>query len=229
MGDEMERAKEIDDAVKAADAKRRADAEASANAGEKLDKILECLDSLSTRMDAYESKDKDKDEEKEEEDKPKPLGADSVRKDSADAADVEEIATYKRENGATRAIAADSVIAQIQSDADRAATAWGKSAAHPWTGEKIVAYRRRVAREHQQHSKLWKDVDLRTLEGQSLRNACTQIFTDSIAASSSPESYGETLREVRRRDPISGARRSQRQFAEKEPRPAELELLSLMS
>jgi hypothetical protein len=47
---------------------------------------------------------------------------------------------------------------------------------------------------------MWKGVDLSTLSGQSLRNAVSQIFSDSIAASSSGESYGETLREVRRRD-----------------------------
>jgi hypothetical protein len=40
---EMERAKEIDDAVKAADAKKRADAEAAAVSGSKLDQILDCL------------------------------------------------------------------------------------------------------------------------------------------------------------------------------------------
>jgi hypothetical protein len=75
---------------------------------------------------------------------------------------------------------------------------------HPWQGESIVAYRRRTARDHQQHSAAWKDVDLSTLSGQALRNAVTQIFADSIAASSSSATYGETLREVRRRDPDTG-------------------------
>lgn len=219
MSNETERAKEIDDAVKAADAKKRADAEAEANAGEKLDTLLKCLDSLGKRMDAYDAKQRDDAsimgdpltpaEEVygvgrggEDPDAPRPLGADSIRKDSA--ADSEEIAHFKAENGATWAIAADSVLAHIQSDADRAASAWGKSAEHPWQGESIVAYRRRTARGHQQHSAAWKNVDLGTLSGQALRNAVAQIFADSIAASSSSESYGETLREVRRRDPNSG-------------------------
>jgi hypothetical protein len=134
--------------------------------------------------------------------KPRPLGADSIRKDSA--ADAEEIEHFKKENGVTPAVAADSVLAHIQSDADRAASAWGKSAVHPWDGERIVAYRRRVTREHQMHSANWKDVDLGTLSGQALRNATAQIFSDSIAASSSSATYGETLREVRRRDPDTG-------------------------
>ena len=213
MGEELTRAKEIDDAVKAADAKKRADAEEAAMAGEKLDRILDCLNALGKRMDSLEAKhaakkEGESDGEIGEEDKPKPLGADS-RKDSvrADSADAEEIENYKSRNGATHRIAADSVLAEIQTEADRAATAWGKSAVQPWDAEGITAYRRRVAREHQQHSPAWKGVDLRTLEGQSLRNACAQIFADSIAASSAPESYPDTLIERHVRDPISGQKR----------------------
>ncbi len=211
MSDEMERAKEIEEAVKAADAKKRADAEEAAG---KLDRILDCMDALGKRMDSYEAeraskKEPEGDGEIGEEDKPKPLGADSrkdsVRADSAE--DAEEIEAYKRENGATHKIAADSVLADIQTDANRASSAWGKDSPHPWEGEKIVAYRRRVAREHQQHSKLWKDVDLRTLSGQALRNATQQIYADSIAASSAPESYPDTLIERHVRDPISGQKR----------------------
>ena len=133
------------------------------------------------------------------------MAPNSVRKDSA--ADAEEIENYKREIGATHKIAADSVIAQIQTDADRAATAWGKDAKHPWDSESITAYRRRTAKEHQQHSPAWKDVDLHTLSGQALRNATAQIFADSIAASESPASYPETLVERVRHDPVSGQKR----------------------
>jgi hypothetical protein len=216
MSDETERAREIDDAVKAADKKKADAARADAKPGEKLDNILKCLDAMGKRMDAYESMQKDAERlqdpspaekvygvdnsaavEGEDPDAPRPLGADS-RADSI-RADAEEIAHFKKENGATRAIAADSVLAAIQSDADRASSAWGKSAPHPWDGERITAYRRRTAREHQMHSASWKDVDLNML-----RNAVSQIFADSIAASSSSESYGETLREVRRRDPDTG-------------------------
>jgi hypothetical protein len=209
MSEKTERAKEIDDAVKAADAKKRADAEEAAMAGEKLDRILDCMDALGKRMDSFEAeraskKEPEGDGEIGEEDKPQPLGADSVRKDAADA---EEIENYKALNGATYKIAADSVIADIQSCAARAASAWGKDAKHPWDGESIVAYRRRSAREHQTHSPAWKGVDLSTLSGQALRNAAAQIFADSIAASSAPESYPDTLIERHVRDPISGQKR----------------------
>ena len=211
MSPEETKAKDIEDAVRTADAKKRADAEAAASANDKLDRILECLDSMGKRMDAVEDWRKDsekKDEDKEEKGDPEPLGADS-RKDSvrADSADAEEIENYKALNGATHKVAADSVLASIQCDADRAATAWGKSAVQPWDAEGITAYRRRVAREHQQHSPAWKGVDLHTLSGQSLRNATAQIFADSIAASSAPESYPDTLIERHVRDPISGQKR----------------------
>jgi hypothetical protein len=149
MGEELTRAKEIDDAVRAADAKKRADAEEAAG---KLDRILDCMDALGKRMDSFEAERASKKEPAGdgaigEEDKPKPLGADarkdSVRADSAE--DAEEIEAYKRENGAAHKIAADSVLASIQCESDRAATAWGKSAVHPWDGERVSAYRRRAA------------------------------------------------------------------------------------
>jgi hypothetical protein len=198
MNNEMERAKEIDDAVRAADAKKRADAEEAAMAGEKLDKVIAHLDSLGKRMDEWE-KSKSKDEEGEsemegeiEKDKPRELAADSqVRKDSAET--LEEIENHKLKIGPTYKVAADSVLAEIQSEAQRASDAWAKQTVHPWEGESVTAYRRRVAKEHQQHSPLWKDVDLHTLSGQALRNATAQIFTDSIAASSDPKSYPDTL------------------------------------
>src|ERR1700720_4972180 len=108
MGEELTRAKEIDDAVRTADTKRRADAEEAAATGSKLDQILDCLASLGSRMDAYDGERKAKDEDGDsdmedeiEKDKPRELAADSrkdsrmVRKDSA--ADAEEIENYKRE------------------------------------------------------------------------------------------------------------------------------------
>jgi uncharacterized protein YukE len=208
---EEERAREIDDAVRAADAKR-ADAEAEEHNGEKLDKLLEVLDSISRRMDSFEGAEREAkrngakesmsdDDEEREKGEARKLGADAradgIRFDS------EEIEAFKAETGSQHAMA-NSVLADIQSRADRASSAWGKDAPHPWDGETITAYRRRTAHEHKQHSPQWKDVDLRQLSGQTLRNAADQIFADSYAASRSPESYGDVLREVVRRDPLTG-------------------------
>jgi hypothetical protein len=52
---EMERAKEIEEAVKTADAKKRQDAEEAAMAGAKLDAALAELDSLHKRLDAMDA------------------------------------------------------------------------------------------------------------------------------------------------------------------------------
>ena len=72
-----------------------------------------------------------------------------------------------------------------------ASSAWSKSAPHPWDAELSENYLRRVATPHQQHSAAWKDVDLHELRGQALKNAATEIFADSIAASGSNELVGE--------------------------------------
>ena len=182
--------------------------EAEGDAGRKLDTILKCLDSfsrgmdsLSKRMDAFEKPpgeeagENDSDGEETARSWP-PSSMSKLNRNGDDptkptelAADAEEIENFKAKNGDTRSVAADSVLAEIQSHADQAASAWSKSAPHPWGGERITAYRRRTARDHQAHSTAWKDVDLATLSGQSLRNATSQIFADSIAASSSPSSY----------------------------------------
>ena len=223
--EETERAREIDDAVKSADAakaKAAADAaRADQEASSKIDRILACLDALGARMDSMEEAEKagkaagaqshleaDSDEDKDEErqkGEAKKLAADK-RTDSVRAdAEKEEIEAFRAETGSEYEIKADSVLANIQSCADKASSSWGRSAPAPWDGERIPNYRRRVAREHQQHSPQWKGVDLAQLSGQSLRVASAQIFADSIAASSSPSSYGEdALRVVTRRNPDTG-------------------------
>jgi hypothetical protein len=67
MSDETERAREIDEAVKAADRKKadaaRADAEAEVHNGEKIDNLLKCLDAIGKRLDAWEAKSKADDDD----------------------------------------------------------------------------------------------------------------------------------------------------------------------
>jgi hypothetical protein len=144
---ELERAAQINADIMAADKAREDAEEEAANHGEKLDTILKCLDSLGKRMDDFDEKTK-KDAERfqdptpaekvygvdkgegDDPDAARPLGADS-RADSI-RADSEH---FKAVNGATYKIEADSVLAAIQSDADRASTAWGKSAPIPGTAK----------------------------------------------------------------------------------------------
>jgi hypothetical protein len=204
-----ERAQQIEEDLKMADAKRRADAEkesemekdekakADADAGIQLDKLLSCLDamtskfdSFSARMDAMETsmmdskKRKDAEGEIEEKGDPKEMTCDS----RADSVEIRN------------------ELAEIQTMADRAASAWSKSAPHPWVGELPDAYCRRLAAQHQQHSEKWGDgVNLRDLSGKTLRNASREIFQDSITKSCNPIAIGSmNLHEVKRRDPESG-------------------------
>jgi hypothetical protein len=195
MSDEKERAAEIDETIKKADAKKRADAEKS---GEQLDKVLSMLDSvckkfdsLSGRMDAMETgmadaaKRKDGSEEKEIKSpgKPEEMKVDS-RSDSEE--NLNELA-------------------KIQMRADEASSAWGTKIATPWTNEKAEDYLRRTALQHKSHSPNWKDVNLRELKGQALKNAAEQIFTDSETASRSSDCVGAgRLRVVVKRNPDTG-------------------------
>jgi hypothetical protein len=211
-------------AMKSFDATMRLDAEEKgkeekekerkdADAGEKLDKLLTALDGLnsrfdaiSSRMDAYEEagkalklpkdgaeaamdKKKDGGEEVEEKGDPKELKADrrsdSLYDQHLSRADSDENRDEK---------------SQIWTDAERSSSAWNNAAVHPWDNERPDEYRRRVAHPHKQHSPLWKEVNLKDLSGQTLKNATAQIFKDSYDMACSNEPYAGTggLREVRR-------------------------------
>jgi hypothetical protein len=92
-------------------------------------------------------------------------------------------------------------LANIQTRADRACSAWSQSAVSPWSGEMPESYTRRVARDHQKHSENWKAVELSELRGRALKNAAEQIFTDSISASMNTAAIGAmNLRCVSRRN-----------------------------
>ena len=132
-----EEEKKVDAAKTAADAtKRDADekertdavAKADADAGEKIDKILSCLDSMSKRMDAYDAKaaadaekakadwDEDEDEKKKEKKDSKSTKKDwddeeedkkSEKKDSKSKKDEEDGEEEEREKGDPKKLAAD--------------------------------------------------------------------------------------------------------------------------
>jgi hypothetical protein len=206
MSDEEDRAKEIDEAVKQADAKRRADAEMAAggNDGERLDRCLAALDSISQRLDAYEMADKAKKDETASftTEKEEPMNADEDREELKAAAgdlpgDPRKLAADSRADSVQFESAVAGLRNEIQYYADSAFQCWGENAPKPYGTETVPGYRRRIARKLQRHSPAWKDVDLHSLSGQSLRNAVSQIFADSIAASTNPQSYdAEFLREA---------------------------------
>jgi len=162
--------------------------------GTTLDKILKHLDGINSRMDALE--------------KARADGAEAMidkKKKDAEEREIEEkgeskelAADKKKDSAYTDAIINE--VASAQTAAERACSAWGTSAEKPMMGEYPDTYRRRTAKKHQCYSDAWRDVDLGTLHGQALAVASKQIFADSFAASSAPDSYdvNNGLRETRR-------------------------------
>ena len=82
-------------------------------------------------------------------------------------------------------------IAQIQSRADSVASAFGESVSPPLPGESPIAYRRRLVKPYQRHSKPWAKVDLNSItDATALAIAESQIYADAIASSTSPDTIG---------------------------------------
>jgi hypothetical protein len=120
------RATEIQKAVEAADARKRADEDA---VGVKLDKLLEFLDSVSSRLDAIENKSRDSGDggEMKEPDEPQKVVADSAS------------------------------LGEIQARFDQLAAEFGERAGPPMIGETPRNYRLRLLRRFQKHSREFKE------------------------------------------------------------------------
>ena len=91
-----------------------------------------------------------------------------------------------------------------QAKADSAYQALGQRAPVPLQGETEIAYRVRLARGLQKHSKPWGGVDLSTLQGPALDIAETQIRADAVAASYSTDDLAEDALIPTRRQADSG-------------------------
>lgn len=167
--------------------KEKADrAKADADAGVKLDKLLNCVDSLGKRMDSWEEKEKAKaDAEAEEKRKagdPEQVAADKAKKDAEEKAEKEKADKEKADADKARADAdeetrksiqklADSIpkamsdddmnaMADAQSRADGIWSSFGKDAPRPLPGESLLQYRRRNVVALKVHSPAYKDADL---------------------------------------------------------------------
>jgi hypothetical protein len=205
-----ERAQQIEEDLKMADGKRRADAEKESEMEDKkkadademrgnIDKLLKCMDALNSRFDAMETSMADKakrDSEIEEKGDPREMSVDSDgNSDYPSSAGIRAGQPGKITAADSRAdsIEHSNALAQCQVMADRADSAWSKSSPHPWTGEGVDAYMRRLAKPHKSHSENWRDVDLSELRGQALKNAASEIFKDSIEASCNPVQIGAVV------------------------------------
>jgi hypothetical protein len=215
----LQRAAEIDKAIKDADAKRRADEE---HQGEVLDKLLSKLDSvmdgverMSARVDALES---DRADAKKRDDAKRKRKADTddVDDDTKDdhesfaeqptqdddplKKEVQEFPMAKPTVADSRADAQrrlEHSLIEAQERADHACRAWGLTAKPPMMGEKLIDYRKRLLRQHQRHSSEFKQVDLDTMPPGSLFDAVEgRIYADSVKASAHPDVPVGALRMV---------------------------------
>ncbi len=125
-------------------------------------------------------------------------------KAKADAAEKERMdAEEKAKADAAKAdMASEEEYADCQSRADAVFQQFGKSAPRPLQGEGLMAYRRRLLRTMQPHSKAWEKADLATIgDSTAFGIAETAIYADAqVAASSIGGDAGGGLRAIKRRN-----------------------------
>jgi hypothetical protein len=191
-----------------------------------LDKTLACLDSITSRMDAWAEEDKKKDaaradrqakkdaaakakadaDEKEKVDAVAKAKADADEKEKADAdakakadADVRQrIADVEARLPRQMTDADYAAMADSQVKADRVYLMHSKRSPRPLDGESLFGYRRRIATDLKEHSPAWKDVDLRSIADEmAFNNIEKAIYADAVTAAMNPATVGaDTLREI---------------------------------
>lgn len=121
-------------------------------------------------------------------------------REKADADLRREIAELKSRIPTELSDAERNEVADAQVKADSVFSAFGKRAPMPLSGEKPLAYRRRMMVQLQEHSPDFKSVDLSAISDPALLAVAEkQIFADAQASASTSVGAG-TLREIRRAD-----------------------------
>jgi len=210
----------------AAEEKARADAARADSNSPSLGDIMKAVTGLvgtvgglAARMDSMEKDMPAKmlqgatDARKDSEDAEKKARADAEEKEKAEMkakADSEEAEKKAKadaeENAKTDAAKCDAgseeEYADCQARADAVYQQYGKSAPRPMDGEGLMAYRKRLLRTVQPHSKIWAKADLATIgDSTAFSIAEAAIYADAQTAASSigPE-VGNGLRAIRRRN-----------------------------
>lgn len=182
----------------AADLKAKADAEEAAKK-EKADAEDEEAKEAKAKADAEEKAAKEK--------------ADAEAKAKADAEEAEKMAKEKADSQLRQEIAElrsripselsdeeRNEVAEAQVKADSVFSSFGKRAPIPLSGEKPMAYRRRLMIQLQEHSPDYKAVDLSAIaDSQLLSTAEKHIYADAQKAASLSVGPG-MLREIKRAD-----------------------------
>lgn len=182
----------------AADLKAKADADEAANK-EKADAEDKEAEEAKAKADAEEKAAKEK--------------ADSEAKEKADAEEAERMAKEKADSQLRQEIAElrsriptelsdeeRNEVADAQVKADSVFSCFGKRAPVPLSGEKPLAYRRRLMIQLQEHSPDFKSVDLSSIADSALLNVAEkQIYADAQKSASLTVGPG-MLREIKRAD-----------------------------
>lgn len=182
----------------AADLKAKADAEEAAKK-EKADAEAKEAEEAKAKADAEEKAAKEK--------------ADAEAKEKADAEEAEKMAKEKADSQIRQEIAElrsriptelsdeeRNEVAEAQVKADSVFSSFGKRAPIPLSGEKPMAYRRRLMIQLQEHSPDYKAVDLSAIaDSQLLSTAEKHIYADAQKAASLSVGPG-MLREIKRAD-----------------------------
>ena len=191
----------------AADLKAKADAEEAAKK-EKADAEAKEADEAECMAKEKHAKEKADAEEKDAKEK-----ADAEAKAKADAEEAEKMAKEKADSQLRQEIAElrsriptelsdeeRNEVAEAQVKADSVFSSFGKRAPIPLSGEKPMAYRRRLMIQLQEHSPDYKAVDLSAIaDSQLLSTAEKHIYADAQKAASLSVGPG-MLREIKRAD-----------------------------
>ncbi|MDQ4648935.1 NUDIX domain-containing protein [Klebsiella pneumoniae] len=191
----------------AADLKAKADAEEAAKK-EKADAEAKEAEEAECMAKEKHAKEKADAEEKDAKEK-----ADAEAKAKADAEEAEKMAKEKADSQLRQEIAElrsriptelsdeeRNEVAEAQVKADSVFSSFGKRAPIPLSGEKPMAYRRRLMIQLQEHSPDYKAVDLSAIaDSQLLSTAEKHIYADAQKAASLSVGPG-MLREIKRAD-----------------------------
>ncbi|HBQ7496733.1 TPA: NUDIX hydrolase [Klebsiella pneumoniae] len=182
----------------AADLKAKADAEEAAKK-EKADAEAKEAEEAKAKADAEEKAAKEK-ADAEAKAKADAEEAEKMAKEKADSQLLQEIAELRSRIPTELSDEERNEVAEAQVKADSVFSSFGKRAPIPLSGEKPMAYRRRLMIQLQEHSPDYKAVDLSAIaDSQLLSTAEKHIYADAQKAASLSVGPGQ-LREIKRAD-----------------------------
>lgn len=182
----------------AADLKAKADAEEAAKK-EKADAEAKEAEEAKAKADAEEKAAKEK-ADAEAKEKADAEAAEKMAKEKADSQLRQEIAELRSRIPTELSDEERNEVAEAQVKADSVFSSFGKRAPIPLSGEKPMAYRRRLMIQLQEHSPDFKAVDLSAIADSQLLSAAEKhIYADAQKAASLSVGPG-MLREIKRKD-----------------------------